>query len=438
MSAPLIGLFSFAGLLILIYAGMYIPIAMALTSFIAVWVMRDSFEMAATLLGLSVANSLSIYEFGVVPLFVLMGLLISIADIGKDTFEVANRFFGRLRGGLGIATVIANAIFAAITGISIASAAVFTRVAVPEMLKHRYTPRFAVGVVAGSSILGMLIPPSLLLIVYGLLTETSVGDLFIAAVLPGLLMAAMFALGIVFVAFWRPEWVRLSGTDNAENHEDELSAGAAFMKLLPVAALVVLVLGGIYGGFFTPTESGAAGALGALLIAVGKRRLTFAKLWQVLVETGHITASISLLVVGATMYSRMLALAGLPAALGGWFIDAQLGFYGLIIAYILVVLLLGTIIDSVSIMLVMLPLVLPILIGMNVDLVWFGIVTVIAVEVGLLTPPFGLCVFTIKATLNDARISLNDIFVGALPFAFAMVLVLGIVILMPWLTRALL
>src|SRR5690606_13717852 len=181
----------------LIYAGMYVAIALTMLSFIGVWLIRGDAGIAANLLALAVNDAISDYVFGVVPLFVLMGLLVAVADIGKDTFDVANQLLRRVRGGLGIATVAANAVFAAITGISIASAAVFTRVAVPEMLRHGYAPRFSVGVVAGSSVLGMLIPPSLLLILYGILTERSIGDLFIAGVIPGIVLALSFAIGIV-------------------------------------------------------------------------------------------------------------------------------------------------------------------------------------------------------------------------------------------------
>ena len=192
-----IGLISLVAMVVLIYGGLYVPIALAVTSFVGVWAMRDSAVLASRLLAQATTESISSYIFGVVPLFVLMGLVVSEGDIGRDAFDVANRLVGKLKGGLGLATVAANAVFAAVTGISIASAAVFTRVAVPEMRRKGYRARFAVGVVAGSSVLGMLIPPSLLLILYAVLAEVSVGHMFIAGILPGLLLAAAFAAGIV-------------------------------------------------------------------------------------------------------------------------------------------------------------------------------------------------------------------------------------------------
>ncbi len=437
MSGIEIGLISLAAMVILIYAGMYVPVVLALVSFVSVWVMRGDIHLAVKLLGLATENSLSSYLFGVVPLFVLMGLLVNVSEIGKDTFEIADWAFGRLKGGLGIATVAANAVFASITGISIASAAVFTKVAVPEMLRFGYTPRFAVGVVAGSSVLGMLIPPSLLLIVYGLLADISIGDLFIAGIVPGAVLALAYAVGIVFMAVRYPDQV--GGTVRAdESARPSMTIKGFVAKISPIVILVIVVLGGIYGGVFTPTEAGAAGALGALILALAKRRLDWRTFWQVLVETGHVTASVLLLVLGATMYSRMLALSGLPAFFGQWMAGAGFEFHWLIAIFVITVILMGTVLDSISIMLVLLPLIFPILIGMEVNLVWFGIVTIVAVEIGLLTPPFGLAVYIIKSTLDDGRITLMDIFAGAFPFAVIMLLVLVLIIAVPSLSLMLL
>ena len=433
MSGVTVGILSLVVMLVLIYAGMHIPVVLAVVSFLGVWAMREDAALAAQLLGLATANSLASYLFGVVPLFVLMGLLVAVSDIGRDTFDIADRLLGRLRGGLGVATVAANAVFAAVTGISIASAAVFTKVAVPEMLRYGYAPRLAVGVVAGSSVLGMLIPPSLLLIVFGLLSEKSIGDLFIAGIIPGIVLAVAFGIGIVIIGHRAPHLV---GADH-RREPPPLAARDWILKPLPVVVLVSLVMGGIYGGVFTPTEAGAAGALGALVIALVKGRLSLRTLWQLLVETGHITASISLLVLAATMYSRMLALSGLPTAFGHWIVAEGFGLYGLLAIYIVAVIMLGTVLDSISIMLLLLPLVLPVVSDMGANLFWFGIITVIAVEIGLLTPPFGLSVFTIKATLHDETISLNDIFAGAFPFACIMLAVLVLIIAVPWLATAL-
>jgi tripartite ATP-independent transporter DctM subunit len=438
--ATLIGLASVGVMLVLIYAGMYVAVALTLLSFVGVWLIREDVGIASNLLALAVNDAISDYIFGVIPLFVLMGLLVAVADIGKDTFDVANQLLRRVRGGLGIATVAANAVFAAITGISIASAAVFTKVAVPEMLRHGHTPRFSVGVVAGSSVLGMLIPPSLLLILYGVLTEKSIGDLFIAGIIPGVVLALAFAFGIVLLGRFRPGFV--GGKDPAAiaaAGAPPMGAAEIALKMLPVVALVGLVLGGLYGGLFTAVEAGAVGAAGALVAALAKRRLGWKSLWRVLVETAHITAAICFLIIAASLYSRMLAVSGVTELLRTLIVGSGLGFAGLLAIYIVVVLVLGTILDSSSIMLITIPLVLPALVGFGTDLVWFGIVTLLAVEIGLLTPPFGIAVFVIKATLGpQSPITLNDIFAGALPFAAIMFAVLLAVIAFPWLATGLL
>lgn len=425
-----IGIFSIFSILILIYAGMHVAIALTLTSFIGVWLIRGNWAISMKLLSLAAADSISKYIFGVVPLFVLMGLLVSVSDIGKDMFDVSNRVFRRIKGGLGVATVAANAVFAAVTGISIASAAVFTKVAVPEMIRLGYKPRFSVGVVTGSSVLGMLIPPSLLLILFGVLTETSIGDLFTAGILPGLLLSSCFITYILFVAYRFPH--RVMTNPDAENQGGpEMTIFSAAWKMLPIVSLILLVLGGIYAGWFTPTESGAVGALGALLIAIGKRRMSRSKLWQVLTETGHVTVSVLFLIISANMYGRMLALSGVTQSLGSFIGESGLGMYPLVGIYIIVILLMGTILDSSSILMIIVPLVYPVMTAMNFDLVWFGIVTVLAVEVGLITPPLGIAAYVVKSTLDDQRIGLNDVFGGAFPFVCIMVFVLTLVVFFP-------
>ncbi len=327
----------------------------------------------------------------------------------------------------------ANAVFAAITGISIASAAVFTRIAVPEMRRAGYTAKFSVGVVAGSSVLGMLIPPSLLLILYAVLSEQSVGKLFIAGILPGLLLAVAYSVAIVLMATYSKRFVG----DVTEIDLPPLKPSEVVIKLLPITLLIVLVLGGIYGGIFTPTEAGAVGALGAIVIAFVRGRLSLRKLWKITVDTGHITASVLFLIISANMYSRMLALTGIPQALTKGLTGGDMGITLFIVLILGIAILLGTILDSSSILLILVPLAMPILTAFGVNLIWFGILLVIAIEIGLLTPPLGLSVFMIHSTLKDRTVSLNDIFLGALPFALVMVLVLIILFLVPQVVLAL-
>lgn len=434
MSPFEIGLVALAAMGLLVLAGLYVPIALMLCSFGGVWAIKGSPELASSLLALAANDAIASYYFGVVPLFVLMGFIAAEAGLGRDAFDVANAAFRRVRGGLGVGTVGANAIFAAITGISIASAAVFTKIAVPQMIRYGYAPRFAVGVVAGSSVLGMLIPPSLLLILYGIITEQSIGALFLAGIGPGLLMTALFGAGVVLAAHLWPSQVRPGAGEEPEG----LSGRELAARGLPIAALIVFVLGGIYGGFFTPVEAGAMGAIGALAIGALKRTLTFAGLWRVLVETGLVTAAVCFLIIAAQMYARMLAFSGVPAGFGQFASDAELGFWGLMALYLGVVIALGTILDSSSILLIVVPLILPVVQPMGLDLVWFGVVTVIAVEIGLLTPPFGISVYVIKSTLDDPTITLGQIFAGAAPFALVMLLVLALVVAFPPIATALL
>lgn len=431
-----IGIAGIAVLLLLILLGMPIGVAMMLSSFGAVAAIRNE-TVAGRMLG-SVANdSLEEYLFAIVPLFVLMGLLVTVSGVGKDTFDLFERLLRRVKAGLGIATVFANAVFASITGISVASASVFSRIAVPEMVRHGYTLKFSTGVVAGSSVLGMLIPPSLLMVVYAVLAEESVGRMFLSGIGPGILLSILFTLTIMLMAWWKPASVfeRESQVDDVE----PLGLLEAMRKGAPIVLLVVVVLGGLYGGFLNPTEAGAMGALGALLIALQRRSLTLSRFWELLVESGQITVSVLFLIVAATFFSRMLAMSGLPATLAEYLIGGTLGPYGFLLLFISLVIVMGCFIDSISIMLILLPIALPVVQAAGFDMIWFGVMTVVAVEIGLLTPPFGLSVYTIKSSINNRNLKVGDIFRGSFPFVIAMVVCLVILTIFPqiatWLAR---
>jgi tripartite ATP-independent transporter DctM subunit len=421
---------------VLIVLGLPIAFALLATGFIGVALIKHDVVIGARTLALAADGTVSDYVFATVPMFVLMGLFVNVSDVGRDAFRAAQRVFGRIHGGLGVATVAANAVFAAITGISIAAAAIFTKIAVPEMVRQGYTPKFAVGLTAGSSLLGMLIPPSLLLIIYGVLAEVSIGALFLAAVVPGLLLAVAFAVGVVLMAWLWPSFV--GRVDRSAHDAGDGSALAVLAGLVPVVALIVLVLGGIYGGIFTPTEAGAAGALGAMLIALLKRRLDWRKLWDVMSETGQVSVSILFLIVAASMFSRMLTLTELPQDMAAFLGSTGLGLVGFLAAYLVLLVVLGMLLDSTSIMLIMLPLALPVAAALGANLVWFGIVTTIAIEIGLLTPPFGLSVYVIKASMADPTISLATIFRGALPFVLITLAVTLLLMAFPQLSLALL
>lgn len=436
-SSVTVGIASIVAIVVLIYAGTHIAVALGLISFAGVLFLKGNLDVALNLLSLAMADSISDEAFATVPLFVMMGLVVSRCGLGRDVYEFGNDVFHGLRGGLGVATVAANAIFAAVTGSSIASASVFAKVAIPEMVRYNYNKRFAVGVVAGSSVLGMIIPPSVMLIIYAVITEQSVGAMFLAGVLPGLLLAFAFCGAILLFVVIAPGFV--GGTVNTESRPPAGKlARDALVKLGPVALLVLVVLGGIYGGILTPVESGAAGTVAAAILGAIKRRLTFQAIWGALVDTGHVTANILFLIIAASIYSRMLGIAGLPTMFGEWLGTIQMSFAAFMFLYVLMLLALGTIIDTASIILIVVPLFLPALEPFGINLIWFGIITVVGAEIGLLTPPFGISCFVIKATVDDPSITLNDVFMGALPFAAVMLGVLVLLIVFPQISLALL
>lgn len=422
-----IGLISVAAIVFLVYAGVYIPVALGLVSFVSIWFMRDNFDLAMKLLKVAVGDSAMEYTFATVPLFTFMGLIVSKAGLGADVYEVMNSGFRRVKGGIGMATVGANAVFAAVTGSSIASASVFSKVSVPQMLSYNYNPRFAVGVVAGSSVLGMIIPPSAMLIIYSFVAEQSVGEMFLAGVVPGLMLAVAYVMAIWAMGRWAPSYVSGVKAEDLEWMSPREIAG----KTLPTLSLIVAVLGGIYTGWLTPVEAGAAGAALALIIAIARKQMTLKGFWEALLETGHITAAILFLITAASIYSRMLGLAGLPNELGDILASTQMSFFWVMFCYVLLMIALGTLLDTASIILIVVPLFLPLIEPMGLSLVWFGIVTVVGAEIGLLTPPLGISCFVIKATLDDDRISLKDVFIGAFPFALVMLVVLILLIRFP-------
>lgn len=434
MSPLEIGMLSVAAIVFLIYMGLYIPVTLGVVSFVSIWLMRDNFDLAMNLLKVAVSDSVMEYTFATVPLFTFMGLIVSKAGLGSDVYEVMSSGFRRVKGGIGMATVGANAVFAAVTGSSIASASVFSKVSVPQMLQYDYNPRFAVGVVAGSSVLGMIIPPSAMLIIYSFVAEQSVGDMFLAGVVPGLMLAAAYVGAIWLMGRF---WPRFVGGRAAEDFE-QIPWREIALKTVPTLLIIAVVLGGIYTGWLTPVEAGAAGAVVALIIAMARGRMTLKGFWEALLETGHITASILFLITAASIYSRMLGLAGLPNELGDLLAESQVSFFWIMVLYVLLMLFLGTLLDTASIILIVVPLFLPLVEPMGLSLVWFGIITVVGAEIGLLTPPLGISCFVIKATLNDDRISLKDVFLGALPFAAVMLVVLILLIRYPALSLAIL
>jgi C4-dicarboxylate transporter, DctM subunit len=418
----------------LILLGFHIGIALAATSFVGVYLiggMRLSVPVA--MLANTSYNAIADYVFAVIPLFVLMGLLAMAAGATTELFQAAKVMLGRTAGGVGIATVVANAIFAAVTGVSVASAAIFSRLAVPEMNRLNYDHRFSLGIVASSALLGMLIPPSVLMIIYALLTDQSIGALFAAGVAPGLLVA--FALSL---AIW--VMVRLNPALGGGAGEAQATEPGSRLKTLvspwAIYLLIALVLGGIYGGIFTPTEAGAIGAIGAFAIYVARGRFKLGEIGALLLETGRATSSIFFLFIAASLYSRMLAVSGLPMAVANWVVGLALPPIAVVLAFVVVILIMGCFIDSVSILLLAMPIMVPVIKALGYDLIWFGIVAIVAVEIGLLTPPFGMVLFVMKASL-PYKVDVTEIIMGSIPFIGVLLVVLGILIAFPGFTLAL-
>ena len=435
MSEIQIGIASIALVVFLILSGLEIATTLIVLSFGGIWLLRGDWQVAMNMLSMAAFSGIQDYVLATIPLFILMGMFVSEGDIGKDLFAAAGQLLERVTGGLGMATVAANAVFAAVTGISVASAAVFTRIAVPELLRNGYSPQLAVGTVAGSSILGMLIPPSILLILYGVLAEQSIGKLFMAAFLPAAIMTVAFCIAIYLLVKYAPGFSNAAtgGTRGKRIPQQEPALRLA-QRVAPVFALIVVVLGGMYVGWFTPTEAAAVGAFGTALIAGLRRRLTGDAIRRILRDTGYISATLMVLLIAASLYSRMLAMTGLPE-----FIAEALQGVGpnqFLMVYILILLALGMILDSSSILLILLPIAVPIATALQVDLIHFGIITLIAVEIGLLTPPLGLSAFAVKASLDDRSIDLGTVFRGSMPFVVVMMAVLSLIVVFPSIVTA--
>ncbi len=422
-----IGILSVVGIIALILIGFHVATALALVGFVAILSITGRFGVASSLLYNTAQAGVADYVYAVIPLFVVMGLFATQAGATRDLFVASAVLMGRLRGGLGVATVGANAVFAAVTGVSVASAAVFSKLAIPEMSRLGYNRRFALGIVGSSALLGMLIPPSILMIVYGVLSEQSIGRLFAAGVVPGLLVALVLSVMILVRAHRSPGLVGQEGEVSAVPLEPRRRA---VLRVWPLLLLIGLVLGGMYAGWFTPTEGGAVGAAGALILALAKRSLNLAATKSILLDTGRTCAAIFLLLIAAQIYSKALTLSGLPAAVSAWVLGLGLDPIVVILAFVLVILILGCFIDSVSILLLTMPIMVPVVTALGYDLIWFGMVAIVAVEIGLLTPPFGMVVFAMKASLPP-DVKVEEIFAGVMPFIVALFAALGLLIAFP-------
>jgi len=423
--------FAFAIILILlIQILMSVPIVLALgtTSFFGLAYLVGDFDIAVSLLANTAYESIRNYVFAVIPLFVLMGELISKSGAAKDLYVLINTGLKKIPGRLTLATVIGNAVFGAVTGVSIAAAAAFSRIAYPEMVAQKYNKAVALGSIAGSASLGMLIPPSILLIVWGVMAEISIGKLFVAGVIPGIILAVMFGVFLVTFAIFKPEY--FGSTLDLGSSTKKSSTKSELIGSIGVIALIFIVLGGVWFGIFTPTESAGIGALFALVLALLKKT-SLKKLGAAVLETGRISAPILFLLISAQMYARLLAMGGITEVIENFFIFFGNDFLTILIIMVVTWFVLGMFVDSVSIILLTVPLFTPISNTLGYDPIAFAIIGIVAIEAGLLTPPLGLCVYTVKGSISDPEATLGKIFLGSIPYWIMLIILVFLIAFFP-------
>ncbi len=422
MSPTTAGIVGMAALLALLFLRMPIGIAMALVGAFGIAAL-NSVGAALHTLGSFPYSHAAVQALSVIPLFVLMGNFAAVSGMSSDLFTAAHAWIGHRRGGLASATILACAGFAALSGSSVASAITMGRVTLPEMRRYHYDPRLATGAVAAGGTLGILIPPSTVLVVYGILTEQSIGKLFLAGFLPGLLLTALFIVTVVIVCAFRPHYGPPGRRVALRERWSALGGAGAFFVVL------VATIGGMYAGVFTVTEAAAVGAGLTLAHALWRRRLTFAALTDALLQTVRTTAMVFLILIGAHIFSPFLAMSRIPvdlaSALTGLALPALAVLAVLLVAYIM----LGMFLEGFAILVLTVPIVYPIVLALNLDPIWYGIFMVIVLEMGLISPPVGINVFVVKGVAED--VPMGRIFVGILPFWVAMMACVMLVIAFP-------
>ena len=419
MGEALIG---FAAFLALAFLRVPMAFAMGIVGFAGVAWKLNLHAASAMVAQVTYETGLA-YTLSVIPLFILMGNFVVRAKISDELYHAAYTFLGHRRGGLAMSTVIASAAFGAICGSSIATAATFAKVAYPSMHRYGYKDTLAVGSIAAGGTLGILIPPSVIMVIYGIMTETSIGKLFIAGIVPGIVAAVLLCLAVAWIAWRDPE-----AGPPAEPHTWGESL-AALKGVWPVVVLFVLVIGGIYFGWFTATEGAGIGAGGAFVFALARRALTWRALIEVLVESARTTSMLFMILIGALLFANFVNYTTMPADLKG-----MVGMFGVrpvaVIAAICVVyVVLGTAMEELSMILLTVPLFFPLVTGLGYDPVWFGILVVVVVQIGMISPPVGMNIFVVKNLLR--HVTLGTIFRGITPFTVALVVLLALVVAFP-------
>ena len=407
---------------VLLFCGMPIGFAMGLSAFVGTLLLIDA-QAALSLLGQTAYDTAVTYNLSVVPMFVLMGYIAGNARLSEALYRACNAWLGHRRGGLALATISACGGFAAICGSSIATAATMAQIALPEMRRYNYDDRLATGAVAAGGTIGILIPPSIIMVIYGLLTETSISKLFLAGFLPGLLTVAGFMVTIAVMTRLDP---RLGPPAARATQRERL---LVLRDVWGPAALFLLVIGGLYLGVFSPTEAAGIGAVGALALSVLNRSFSRAMLSASLLDTVKTTAQIFTILIGAILFNNFLILASMPTIVSGWITGLPLGKTAILLVIIGMYFILGCLLDSLAMILLTIPIVFPIVSALGYDPIWFGIIIVMVVELGLITPPIGMNVFVIKGIARD--VPLYTIFRGVTPFIVAQIILIAVLIAFP-------
>jgi C4-dicarboxylate transporter DctM subunit len=423
MSTDVVAILGFVSLFGLMLLRVPVGIAMGTVGVLGFGYLVGDIKPALRLLAQSPIRTATDAEFAVIPLFLLMGAFASASGMSRELFRASNTFLGHLRGGLGFATIAACGGFAAICGSSVATAATFSKVAYPEMRAHGYPQSFATGVIAAGGSLGIMIPPSTVFAVYGLITEQDIGKLFIAGVLPGLLAVGMYMATITLISFVAPK--HLPQTPKHSWTERR----AALRDIWAVVLLFVFIIGGLYAGMFTATEAAGMGAAGALLISLARRKLSRADFWRCLVESLRTTAAVFTILIGALIFGYFLTITQVPQKLTAFLTGLGLGPYGVLVLIMLMYLVLGCIMDAMAMIILTIPIVFPVVKALGFDPIWFGVVIVMTVELGLIHPPVGMNVFVIKSVVKDVKLS--TVFKGVMPFVATDILRLAILIAFP-------
>lgn len=420
-----IAIIGFVCLLALAFMGFPLGFTTLAVGLIGFAYARDwNWHASFTMMSQQVIETGGSYGLSVIPLFILMGVFIHRANISEDLYRASYALVGRYRGGLAQATVLACAGFSAVSGSSLATAATMTKVAMPHMRRYRYDDALSSGVVSAGGTLGIMIPPSVPMVIYGLVAQEDIGKLFIAGVMPGILLTLLFMAAVWFTVQFNP------AAGPAGEPMPMAERWRAYANVWPVVLLFVLILGGIYVGAFTPTEASGIGATGAALFAFWRGRLrTIGELYAALIEACRTTATLFMAIFGAQVFANFINLSGLPGELIDIVEAMQLSGGGVVIAVCVICIILGMIFESVGLLLLIVPVFLPTLMALGVDLIWFGIIMIVVVEMGLITPPIGMNVFTVKTVMPD--IALPRIFRGVMPFVAADFVALGLIFCFP-------